>query len=106
AESTPAVAQTPAAPEAKPEAEGPHPYYKKIEKKDVYVGPKDIVVLAPTPMLDEEGKQRLDPDGKPMFNAPVKQQRDKHGNPLWDEKLKPVFQTAKDLGYDENGKKI
>jgi hypothetical protein len=75
-------------------------------KKEEYTGPTEVVVLAPTPMLDEEGKQRLDPDGKPMFNPPVKQQRDKHGHPLFDDKGKPVFQTATELGYDENGHKL
>jgi len=48
----------------------------------------------------------LDPDAKPMFNPPVKQMRDKFGHPMFDDKGKPVFQTAKDLGYDEKGKKI
>lgn len=38
-------------------------------KKDVYTGPTEIIELAPTPMLDEEAKQRLDPDGKPMFST-------------------------------------
>ena len=57
-------------------------------------------------MLDEEGKQRLDPDGNPMFNPAVRQQRDKKGHPLFDEGGKPVFQTASDMGYDEHGKKI
>jgi hypothetical protein len=57
-------------------------------------------------MLDEEGRQRLDPDAKPMFNPPVKQQRDKFGHPVFDENHKPVFQTATELGYDENGHKI
>jgi hypothetical protein len=75
-------------------------------KKPVYTGPTEVVELAPTPMLDEEGKQRLDPDGKPMFNPPVKQQRDKYGHPLFDDKGKPVFQTATELGYDEKGKKL
>jgi hypothetical protein len=75
-------------------------------KKEVYSGPTEVIVLPPTPMLDEEGKQRLDPDGKPMFNAPVKQQRDKYGHPLFDENNKPVFQTATDLGYDDKGKKL
>ena len=79
---------------------------KEKKVKAVYSGPTDIVVLDPTPMLDEEGKQMLDPDGKPMFNAPVHQQRDKKGHPLFDEKGKPIFQTAKDLGFDEHGKKI
>jgi hypothetical protein len=57
-------------------------------------------------MLDEQGMQRLDPDGKPMWNPPVKQQRDKKGHPLFAENGKPVFQTATELGYDEHGKKI
>jgi hypothetical protein len=84
----------------------PQPKAKGKSKKDVYTGPNTIVELPPTPMLDEQGIQRLDPDGKPMWNAPVKQQRDKHGHPLFDEKGKPVLQTASDLGYDEHGKKI
>src|ERR1019366_1642606 len=50
--------------------------------KATYTGPNTIVVLPPTPMLDGEGKQRVDPDGK------------------------PVFATATNLGYDEKGKKI
>ncbi len=74
--------------------------------KEVYTGPTAVVMLEATPMLDEEGKQRLDPNGKPMFNPPVAQQRDKKGHPLFDEKGKPVFQTATEMGYDENGKKI
>jgi hypothetical protein len=78
----------------------------KKGKKEVYTGPNTIVELPPTPMLDEQGIQRLDPDGKPMWNAPVKQQRDKHGHPLFNENGKPVYQTASDLGYDEHGKKI
>src|SRR6185437_15291158 len=78
----------------------------KKSKKDVYTGPNTIVELPPTPMLDEQGMQRLDPDGKPMWNAPVKQQRDKKGHPLFDEGGKPVFQTKTELGYDEHGKKI
>jgi hypothetical protein len=75
-------------------------------KKAAYTGPTEIVVLPATPMLDEEGRQRLDPDGKPMFNAPVKQQRDKKGHPLFDAQGKPVMQTAQELGYDERGKRI
>ncbi len=75
-------------------------------RSKVYTGPNTIIVLPPKPILDEEGKQRLDPDGKPMFYPPVKQQRDKHGHPLFDANGKPVFQTATDLGYDERGKKI
>ena len=57
-------------------------------------------------MLDDEGIQRQDPDGKPMFNQPVKQQRDKKGHPLFDAEGKPVMQTKDELGYDENGKKL
>ena len=74
--------------------------------KDVYSGPTTIVVLPPTPMLDAEGKQRVDPDGKLMFNPPVMQLRDKKGHPVFDGDGKPVFQTAGNLGYDEKGKKI
>jgi hypothetical protein len=75
-------------------------------KKGAYTGPTEIIVLAPAPMLDEEGRQRLDPDGKPMFYPPVKQQRDKKGHPRFDAGGKPVMQTATELGYDEKGKKI
>ena len=75
-------------------------------RKTEYTGPTAIVVLAPTPMLDDEGRQRVDPDGKLMWNAPVAQQRDKKGHPLFNETGKPVFQTAKDLGYDETGHRI
>jgi hypothetical protein len=57
-------------------------------------------------MLDEEGQQRQDPDGKLMFNPPVRQQRDKKGHPLFDAQGKPVMQTRDNLGYDENGKKL
>lgn len=98
---------TPAAAAAAPSpAATPTPPKKVKGKKEVYTGPTEIVELPATPMLDEEGKQRLDPDGKPMWNAPVKQQRDKKGHPLFDENGKPVFQTATDLGYDERGKKL
>jgi len=79
---------------------------EKKGKKDVYTGPNTIVELPPTPMLDAQGVQMLDPDGKPMWNPPIKQQRDKHGHPLFDDNGKPVFQTKNDLGYDEHGKKI
>lgn len=82
------------------------PEKSKKSKKEVYTGPTTIVELPPTPMLDEQGMQRLDPDGKPMWNPPVKQQRDKKGHPLFDEAGKPVFQTKTELGYDEHGKKI
>jgi len=72
----------------------------------VYTGPVTLVELPPAPMLDEEGKQRQDPDGKLMFNPPVRQQRDKKGHPLFDAQGKPVMQTKDNLGYDENGKKL
>jgi hypothetical protein len=74
--------------------------------KDPYTGPTNVVELPPTPMLDGEGKQRLDPEGKPMFNPPVKQERDKYGHPMFDSDGRPIFQTATELGYDEKGHKI
>jgi hypothetical protein len=74
--------------------------------KEEYTGPMTVIELPPAPMLDEEGKQRQDPDGKLMFNPPVKQQRDKKGHPLFDAQGKPVMQTKDNLGYDENGKKL
>src|SRR5580704_1812311 len=79
---------------------------KKGKGKEEYTGPTTVVELPPTPMLDEEGKQRQDPDGKLMFNPPVRQQRDKKGHPLFDAQSKPVMQTKDNLGYDENGKKL
>jgi len=79
---------------------------KGKKAKNVYTGPNTIVVLPPTPMLDGEGKQRVDPDGNLMFNPPIKQIRDKKGHPEFDANGKPVFQTATNLGYDEKGKKI
>ena len=84
-------------------------FYKPIagkKNKREYIGPKEVVELAPAPMLDQEGRQRLDPDGKPMFNPTIRQQRDKRGNPFFDEQGKPVMQTASDLGFDDKGKKI
>ena len=101
---TPQTSAAPAPVEA-PDAKAPAAA-KKPEKKGEYTGPTTVVELAPTPMLDEEGKQRVDPDGKLMFNEPVRQPRDKKGHPVFDDKGKPVFQTATDLGYDEHGKKI
>ena len=104
--STPPQTPPPQTPPAQtPPAQTPPAAHGKA-KKAAYTGPDEIVVLPPTPMLDEEGKQRLDPDGKPMFNPPVEQQRDKKGHPLFDEHGKPVMQTEHDLGYDEHGKKI
>jgi hypothetical protein len=82
------------------------PVIKNKKGKQEYTGPNTVVELPPTPMLDEEGKQRQDPDGKLMFNPPVRQQRDKKGHPLFDDQGKPVMQTKDNLGYDENGKKL
>jgi hypothetical protein len=82
------------------------PRAKGKSSEVAYTGPTTIVVLPATPMLDGEGKQRLDPDGKPMFNPAVQQIRDKKGHPVFDSDGKPVFGTATNLGYDEKGKKI
>jgi hypothetical protein len=79
---------------------------KGKKAKEEYTGPMTTIEFPPTPMLDEEGKQRQDPDGKLMFNPPVKQQRDKKGHPLFDLQGKPLMQTKDNLGYDENGKKL
>jgi hypothetical protein len=79
---------------------------KRKHGKVIYTGPSTIVVLPPAPMLDGEGKQRVDPDGKLMFIPPVKQIRDKKGHPAFDADGKPVFETATNLGYTETGKKI
>jgi hypothetical protein len=104
---TPA-AQTPAAATpAAPKKKVAHPAEPKAKKvKPVYSGPTEVVVLPPEPMLDEEGKQRVDPDGNPLFLPAVRQQRDKKGHPLFDANGKPVFQTAAEKGYDPKGKKI
>jgi hypothetical protein len=82
------------------------PVIKNKKGKQEYTGPNTVIELPPTPMLDEEGKQRQDPDGKLMFNPPVRQQRDKKGHPVFDELGKPLMQTKDNLGYDENGKKL
>src|SRR5260370_33671159 len=76
---------------------------KSKKGKQEYTGPTTLVELPPTPMLDEEGKQRQDPDGKLRFNQPVRQQRDKNGHPLFDAQDKPVMKTKAKLGYTENG---
>jgi hypothetical protein len=95
------------APSSAPQsAVAPSPAVKDKKGKQEYTGPMTLVQLPPTPMLDEEGKQRQDPDGKLMFNPPVKQQRDKKGHPLFDEFGKPVMQNKDNLGFDENGKKL
>jgi len=85
---------------------GPKPPKAPKPAKAVYSGPTEVIKLPPTPLLDEEGKQMLDPDGNPMFNAPVVQKRDKQGHPVFDASGKPVFQTATDKGFDAKGKKI
>ena len=100
----PATQQPPAQqPAAKPAAKPAKPVKKG---KEPYTGPTTVIVLPATPMLDAEGRQQLDPDAKPMFNAPVSQMRDKKGHPMFDAAGKPVFQTPTDMGYDEHGKKI
>jgi hypothetical protein len=111
ADHTQAAAPTAATPMAQATAAPAPPAKGKRVKaakaaKVAYTGPSTIVVLPATPMLDGEGKQRLDPDGNLMFNPPVKQIRDKKGHPVFDVDGKPVFQTATNLGYDEKGKKI
>src|SRR5271163_3815184 len=74
ASGAPASQEASARPVAEPVAA---PVASGKAKKSAYTGPTEIVVLPPAPMLDEEGRQRLDPDGKPLFYPPVKQQRDK-----------------------------
>jgi hypothetical protein len=101
-----ATTDTVAKPPMPAAAPAPESKEKHKKKKEEYTGPSTIVELPPTPMLDDQGIQRLDPDGKPMWNTPIKQQRDKHGHPLFTAEGKPVFQTATDLGYDEHGKKL
>jgi hypothetical protein len=108
----PAIVTVPAAAVVAAGAKGPEAAVlqgkvaAKRKAKVEYTGPNDVIVLPATPMLDEEGRQRLDPDEQPMFNPPLRQQRDKKGHPLFNESGKPVFQTATDLGYDERGKKL
>ena len=101
-----APATIPAATAQAPAAAIPTAPAKGKSRKAVYTGPNTVVVLPPTPMLDSEDKQRVDPDGKMMFNPPVKQIRDKKGHPVFDADGKPVFATATNPGYDEKGKKI
>jgi hypothetical protein len=100
-----AGAGIPAAPIPPPAATSGH-YVKDSKGKETYVGPNTVAILPPTPMLDGEGKQRVDPDGNLMFNTPIQQMRDKKGHPVFDGTGKPVFQTASDLGFDDKGKKI
>jgi hypothetical protein len=101
-----APASSPAAAQPATPAKGKKAKTKTRTARNVYTGPTTIVVLPPTPMLDGEGKQRVDPDGNLMFNPPAKQIRDKKGHPVFDANGKPVFQTATNLGYDDKGRKI
>lgn len=105
ASAPPVAAAQPPATAAAPPIASPAPAKDK-KARNAYTGPTTIVVLPPTPMLDAEGKQRVDPDGNLMFNPPIKQIRDKKGHPVFDANGKPVFQTATNLGYDEKGRKI
>ncbi len=90
------------------EASVPPAFLRRVpgKKKPQYVGPRTVVEMPPTPMLDQEGHQREDTQGKPLFNPAVKQQRDKHGNPVFGPGGRPIMQTATDLGFDEKGKKL
>jgi hypothetical protein len=106
ATTTPAAEPASANQAPTPQPAAPVAPVKAKHGKEAYTGPNSIVILPATPMLDSEGKQRVDPDGKLMFNLPVKQIRDKKGHPVFDSDGKPVFQTATNPGYDEKGKKI
>src|ERR1039457_3879607 len=56
-----APATVPAATAQAPEAAIPTSPAKGKRGKVVYTGPNTVVVLPPTPMLDREDKQRVDP---------------------------------------------
>ena len=101
-----AAVGTPAAQDTRPAAKPSATAVSAKGKQAPYTGPTTIIVLPGAPMLDEESKQRIDPDGNLMFYPPTKQIRDKKGHPVFDSAGKPVFQTASNLGYDEHGKKI
>jgi hypothetical protein len=105
-QTTPTLAETKAAPSPTTSQLAAPAVVKGKKGKQEYTGPNTVVELPPTPMLDAEGKQQQDPDGKFMFNPPIRQQRDKKGHPLFDAQNKPVMQTKNELGYDENGKKL
>jgi hypothetical protein len=105
-QNTPQVNPAPAVAAVAPIESAPQLPAKSWKGKADYTGPTTVVELTPAPVLDAEGRQRLDPDGKPMFDQPIRQRRDKKGHPVVDEGGKPIFQTARDRGYDENGKKI
>ncbi len=64
------------------------------KKATAYTGPTELVVLPPTPMLDEHGQQKLDWDRRPMFNSPDVQLQDKDGHPMFDRAGKPVFAST------------
>lgn len=64
-----------------------------------------VAVVEPQPVLDYDGSQLLDPDGKPIFTARLVQKRAKNGAPVFLDG-QPVYRTAEDPGYDDNGKKI
>jgi len=102
------AAPTPLATPVAAEKQGKQAKTPKISKqaKSVYTGPNTLEVQPQKPMLDEVGKQRLDPDGHPMFYPVVEQIRDKKGHPLFDRAGNPVFQSSKNMGYDTRGKKI
>ena len=112
-DSTPASQTIPAmpVPQATPVAQVKQSKQAKSSKpvkepKNVYTGPTTLEVLPQKPMLDEEGKQRVDPDGNLMYYPVVQQVRDKKGHPVFDRSGQPVFQLAKNMGYDDRGKKI
>ncbi len=71
-----------------------HSLFGLGKKKTAYTGPTELVVLPPTPMLDEHGQQKLDWDRRPMFNAPDVQLQDKNGHPMFDRAGKPVFAST------------
>jgi hypothetical protein len=104
--SAPASASAPAAQPVSTLRDTPPAAPEVKKEKGPYTGTWDVMTLPPTPMLDHEGKQRVDPDGNLMFNPAVNQIRDKKGHPVVDVKGQPVFQTANDLGYDMTGKKL
>jgi hypothetical protein len=92
-----------------PKAPKPPPE-PKVQKKPYTckTDSKEIDVKEPTPVLDQEGKQIIGPDGKPLFHDPVKQLRDKKGYPVCGPApdFAPIYQSKNDMGYDERGKKI
>jgi hypothetical protein len=100
-----AAPQTVSAKAAKP-AKAPKPPATPKKPYTCPTNSKVVDVKDPVPVLDQEGKQIVDIEGKPVFNPPVKQLRDKKGYPVCTPDGKPVYQTKNDMGYDEKGKKI